>query len=46
MYVDEDFKPDTKSLVDNWKNRSKDIPWADIDWIRASDIEDLQNNQG
>lgn len=31
--------PDTKSLVDDWKMRSKDVAWEKIDWIRATDIQ-------
>jgi hypothetical protein len=45
-YIDEDFKPTVRSLVDSWTQRSKDVPWEHIDWVRATDVPAFLDEQG
>ena len=50
-YVDDSFPPSKKSLINDWNDDADDIQekvdeWAEFTWIRASDIEELNDNEG
>lgn len=50
-YTDHSFPPSKKSLINDWNDESEDIQskvneWSQFVWIRASDIEELNDEEG
>ena len=50
-YTDESFPPDKKSLINDWNDKSDDVQekvdlWAQFEWIRANEIEELNDEDG
>ena len=50
-YTDESFPPNKKSLISDWNDESEDIQekvdeWNEFTWIRASEIEELNDDEG
>ena len=50
-YVDESFPPKPKSLINDWNDPADDIQekvgeWKEFTWIRASEIEELNDDEG
>lgn len=50
-YTDDSFPPSKKSLINDWNDPSDDIQekvdeWGDMEWIRASEIEELNDDEG
>lgn len=50
-YTDDSFPPSKKSLINDWNDESDDIQekveeWSGFTWIRASDIEELNDEEG
>ena len=50
-YTDDSFPPNKKSLITDWNDESDDIQekvdeWATFKWIRASEIEELNDEEG
>ena len=50
-YTDESFPPEKKSLIADWDDPAEDVqekvePWSEFEWIRATDIEELNDDEG
>ena len=50
-YSDESFPASKKSLINDWNDEADDIQekvpeWKDFTWIRASEIEELNDDEG
>jgi len=50
-YIDDSFPPDKKSLINDWNDESDDIQekvqeWSQFTWIRCSEIEELNDDEG
>lgn len=50
-YTDDSFPPNKKSLIADWNDESDDVQekvdeWATFNWIRASEIEELNDDEG
>ena len=50
-YTDESFPPEKKSLIADWEDDAEDIQekvetWNQFEWIRATDIEELNDDEG
>ena len=50
-YTDDSFPPSKKSLINDWNDDADDIQekvdeWGTFTWIRASDIKELNDNEG
>ena len=50
-YTDESFPPKKKSLIHDWTDPSDDIQekveqWNEFTWIRADEIEELNDEEG
>jgi hypothetical protein len=50
-YIDKDFPADKQSLIDNWDDKSADVvsikkEWKTYEWIRASEIPSLNDDEG
>lgn len=50
-YTDDSFPPNKKSLINDWNDDAEDIQekvpeWSEFTWIRASEIEELNDDEG
>ena len=50
-YTDDSFPPREKSLINDWNDESEDIQekvdeWRNFKWIRASEIRELNDDEG
>ena len=50
-FTDESFPPDKKSLINDWTDKSEDVQekvetWDNFTWIRATEIEELNDDEG
>ena len=50
-FKDEEFPAASQSLIENWKDKSDDIQalvgdWKKYEWIRASEIPSLNDDEG
>ena len=50
-YVDDMFPASKKSLINDWNDEADDIKekvdeWSKFTWIRATDIEELNDDEG
>jgi len=50
-YCDDSFPANKKSLINDWNDPADDIQekvpdWKDFEWIRASEIEELNDDEG
>lgn len=50
-FKDDSFPPTKESLINDWNDQSDDIqekvePWAEFTWIRADEIEELNDDEG
>lgn len=50
-YTDDSFPPSAKSLIADWNDEAEDIQekvdeWREFTWIRATDIEELNDDEG
>lgn len=50
-HTDEAFPPKKKSLINDWNDEADDIQekveeWGNMTWIRASEIEELNDDEG
>ena len=50
-YTDDMFPPTKKSLINDWNDESDDIQekveeWGAFTWIRATEIEELNDDEG
>jgi len=50
-YTDDSFPPKAKSLISDWNDDSEDIQekvdeWKEFTWVRASECEELNDEEG
>ena len=50
-YTDDSFPPEARSLINDWNDESEDIQekvpdWRDFKWMRASEIPELNDDEG
>merc|ERR1712166_14481 len=50
-FTDESFPPEKKSLIPDWNDPDDEVQekvdtWSKFEWIRAADIEELNDDEG
>ena len=50
-FLDKEFPPEKSSLIADWNSNDQDVlenkdEWSKIEWIRASEIPELNDDEG